>query len=179
MGPLCWYSVRMAIDREGKYIRTDIWREGQWLDLWSVVHFLTGAAIGFFPRYLGVDAVPAFAIVFLLLVMYEMFEAMAKIEETPSNRVMDVVVGMTSFTPAFFWNETLTLSTSILACGIILTASISLATLGWMASRKASVLEAKMHAEFDAQIEKLRERNERRKKRRAELKRLRQEAERN
>lgn len=162
----------MAIDREGRYIRTDIWREGQWLDLWSVVHFITGAAIGFFPRYLGVDTVPAFAIVFLLLVMYEMFEAIAKIEETPTNRIMDVVVGMTSFTPVYFWNQTLPLSYSILACGVILTSSISLATLGWMASRKASVLEAKMHAEFDAQLEKLRERNERRRKRRAERKRM-------
>ena len=27
---------------DGVFVRSDIWREGQWLDLWSVVHLLSG-----------------------------------------------------------------------------------------------------------------------------------------
>lgn len=162
----------MHFDPQGKFIRTDIWREGQWIDLWSIVHFLSGAAIGFFPRYLGLDALPAFVIVFLLLVIYEMFEAIAKIEETRTNRIMDVVVGMVSFTPVFILNQYLSLSTSFLLCGLITTTSIILATVGWTASKKASVLEANLRKEFEEQKEKFQERKEKRKARRARARHL-------
>ncbi len=84
----------MPITRTGKYERTDIWKEGKWLDLWSVVHFLSGMTIGFVFHLVNLGAVASVIIVFLRHTAYEMWEKIVGIDEAPTNRVMDVVVGM-------------------------------------------------------------------------------------
>ncbi|MEK9194522.1 MAG: hypothetical protein AAB884_01800, partial [Patescibacteria group bacterium] len=134
----------MHFDSKGKFVRTDMWREGKWLDLWSVVHFLSGITMGFLPKFFGLDAFPAYAIAFLLLVLYEMFEALAKIEETRTNRFMDVVVGMVSFIPVYHLNFLLPTSESVILGVIFLFASSALSFTGWRASKKAAVFEAKL-----------------------------------
>jgi hypothetical protein len=94
----------MKLTRNGRFERTDIWREGKYLDLWSAVHFLSGASLGlgfYFLRFLNIGVTGSIVIVFLLLVAYELWEAMVRIAETPQNRVLDVVVGMVSFLPFF------------------------------------------------------------------------------
>ena len=139
----------MHFDQHGKFVRTDAWREGKWIDLWSVVHFLSGATMGFFPRYLGLNAFAAYSIAFLLMVSYEMFEALVKIEETPENRVMDVVTGMASFVPVYYLNPLLSISTSIILCGISLTSSSMLSVIGWRASQKATAFEKKLRGEIE------------------------------
>src|SRR3989344_7912925 len=88
---------------ETLFIRTDMWREGEWLDLWSVVHFLSGMSVGFVIYLMRFDPLASVVIALLLFTTYEMWEAMVHIKETPANRFMDVVVGMVSFTPTFFY----------------------------------------------------------------------------
>ena len=88
--------------RGSKFVRTDIWREGKWLDMWSVVHVLSGVSIGLGLYFLHLGAVASLALTFVSLVAYELWEAMVKIEEAPTNRSMDVVVGMVGFVPTFF-----------------------------------------------------------------------------
>lgn len=157
----------MYLDHRGKFIRTDLWREGKWFDFWSVVHFLSGVAMGFFPRYLRLNAFAAFAIALLALVAYEMFEVIAKIEETPQNRVMDVVVGLASFTPIYFLNPTLSLSTSVALCLIFFSAASILGAIGWHASQKAAVFERNLRAELEAARARFEERRQGRRERRA------------
>lgn len=48
--------------------RTDIWREGKYLDLWSVPHVLSGISVALGLYILGFDFWAAFVIGFLLLV---------------------------------------------------------------------------------------------------------------
>lgn len=156
----------MYLDQGGKFVRTDVWQEGKWLDLWSVIHFLSGITMGFLPKYLGLDIFPAYIIAFLLLVLYEMFEAIAKIEETRSNRVMDVVVGMISFMIAYYIHPFISepAGAYLLMWFFALTSVISF--MGWRASQKAAVFEKKLRAEIALGREKLktrfRERRERR-----------------
>lgn len=131
---------------QARFVRTDIWREGKWLDLWSVVHFLSGisVAFGLAPFF---DLVPATVIAFLLLVAYELWEAMVKIYETPQNRFMDVVVGMVSFSLAHAIGVPAPWSSGFfIVFGIILTLNICLAALGWYESQKAAELEKRMMA---------------------------------
>jgi len=151
----------MRLTRDGRFERTDIWREGKWIDLWSVVHFLSGVSFGLGATFFKFGAVPTIVIVFLLLVAYEMWEAMVKIHETPQNRFMDVVVGMASFVPAFFLVQGLSGPSLILAFGLVLTVNIVLATFGWLASRKAEEFEQKLRSEFMLQRERLKERRAR------------------
>lgn len=147
----------MHFNSEGKFVRTDIWREGKWLDTWSIVHFLSGVTIGFFPKYLGLDTFSAYVIVFLLLVSYEMFEALVQIEETPQNRFMDVVVGMASFIPVYHFHPLLSDTASVTLFGIFFVITSALAAIGWHFSRKAAVFEEKLRMEIAHGREKLKE----------------------
>jgi hypothetical protein len=159
----------MKLTRDGRFERTDIWREGKYLDLWSVVHFLSGASLGlgfYFLRFLDLGVTGSIVIVFLLLVAYELWEAMVKIAETPQNRILDVVVGMTSFLPVFLLLAPL-LSQALLifTFGIVLTANVVFATFGWLESRKAEELEAKLRADLAKQRARFVERSIRRRAR--------------
>ena len=147
----------MYFNSEGKFVRTDIWREGKWLDTWSIVHLLSGITIGFFPRYLGLDTFSAYVIVFLLLVSYEMFEALAKIEETPQNRFMDVVVGMASFISVYHLHPLLSDTASVMLFGIFFIAASMLGAIGWYFSRKAAEFETKLRTEIAHGREKFKE----------------------
>lgn len=139
--------------------RKDIWREGKWLDLWSVVHFLSGISMGFVLFILRFGTWGSIVIALLSLIAYELWEAMVKIEETRTNRFMDVVVGMASFVPTFAWVcPALGISAFVPLFGLVLMTNIALSILGWGESQKAAVLEARLRREYEEQKQKLKER---------------------
>ena len=159
----------MKLTRDGRLERTDRWREGKWLDLWSVVHFLTGVSFGLGMTFLKLGTSSSIIIVFLILVTYEMWEAMVKIAETPQNRVMDVIVGMASFLPIFLYlAPSLTYSPLVLTFGFVLTANIVMATFGWLESRKAEALEYKLRGELTERRQNFMENRRRRRVRNVE-----------
>lgn len=167
----------MYLDEKGQFVRTDIWREGKWVDLWSVAHLLSGITMGFFPRYFSLEGFAAYVIVFLLLVLYEMFEALAKIAETPQNRTMDVVIGMASFIAAYLTTPFLSFEFSVFLSALFLAVSVVFSFIGWQASKKASVFEAKLRERIEVGRERYRERKELRRlarARRRELKKMRE-----
>ena len=148
----------MLITSDGKIERTDIWREGKWLDLWSVVHFLSGISIGFSLYLLNFGALASVVLALLLLISYEMWEAMVKIEETPANRFMDVVVGMVSFLPTFFiLGPSLSRAPLFFVFGIVFIVNIVMSVFGWRASQKAAVLEKRLRARYAVERARLRE----------------------
>jgi len=136
-----------------------MWREGKWLDLWSVVHILSGISIGLGLYFLHLGALASVALTFVSLVAYELWEAMVKIEEAPTNRTMDVVVGMVGFIPAFFLIAPALPTTELVYtfCGIF-ALNTGLAAIGWHASQKAAKLEERMRLRFAAQRARLTER---------------------
>ncbi len=138
----------MRVTADGQVIRTDAWCEGAYLDLWSVPHFLSGMVVAFSLFFLGFEARSAFIIAFLLLVVYEMFESVAKIEETKWNRVLDVVVGMVSFTPTFLLLPRVDTTEAIIAFVAITCADVVLSFFGWRASQKAAELEKVLRAQL-------------------------------
>ena len=133
-----------------------MWREGEWLDLWSVVHFLSGSLVGFGFYFLHLGALDATLLALVSLTCYEMWEALVKIEETLSNRFMDVVVGMASFLPTFFLLAP-RLSHSQFWCvfGGAFVVDVFLSRLGWRASQKAAELQKRVHTKFDLERAKL------------------------
>lgn len=146
----------MHKDPDGIFVRTDIWREGEWLDLWSVVHFLSGMSVAFGLYLLHFDAVAAIVIAFLGLTLYEMWEALVKIEETFPNRVMDVVVGMASFVPTYFYliPHLSTIGFPPVFGGVLMM-NIVISALGWRASQKAAQLERTVREKYQLEREKL------------------------
>ena len=146
--------------RVAGFVRTDIWREGEYLDLWSVPHFLSGMAValGVYFFHFGIEA--SFIIALLLLVAYEMWEAMVRIEETRMNRILDVVVGMVSFTPTFLFAPRFPQLHLVVAFTVIVIGNSVLSYFGWLASAKADILERKVRAEFQMQKAKIQRRRE-------------------
>ncbi len=146
-----------------KFVRTDIWREGTWLDLWSVVHFLSGLSVAIGLSVFHFGFWPTFVIASLLFIAYELWEAMVKIEETPQNRFMDVVVGQVSFLTAWTlgipeaWTQDF-----YVVFGMTLAINVAIATVGWQASQKAAELERRMMARFEERRARLRALRERR-----------------
>ncbi len=134
------------------FMRTDLWREGAWLDLWSVVHFLSGSSIGLGLSFLHFGAAASVVLVLLSLISYEMWEALVHIQETPANRFMDVLVGMVSFLLTFFFLvPRLSLPTLVRTFGLIFTINILLSIFGWRASQKAALFEKHLRARYATQ----------------------------
>ena len=152
----------MRLTRDGRFERSDIWREGKWLDLWSVVHLLSGMSFGLALGVLGLGTTASIVIAFLVFVLYETWEAMVRIVETPQNRFMDVVVGMMSFVPTFFFSQRLPTTFFILVFGPTVTVNVVMATLGWLASRKAEALEQRLRLRLAERRKRILERRARR-----------------
>ncbi|MBI5456143.1 hypothetical protein HY969_00170 [Candidatus Kaiserbacteria bacterium] len=150
----------MKISR-GRFVRTDIWREGEYLDLWSVPHFLSGIMTALGLYLLNFRGISAFVIAFLIFVVYEMFEVIAKIEETRMNRALDVVVGMVSFAPAFFLSAGFSQTQLWFTFSAVTILDGTLSYFGWLASKKASVLEENVRREFELERAKMKERRDR------------------
>lgn len=146
----------MHKDPDGIFVRTDIWREGEWLDLWSVVHFLSGMSVAFALYLLHFDTRATVVIAFISFTAYEMWEALVHIEETFPNRCMDVVVGMISFLPTYFFLiPHLTHIGFPPVFGGVLMMNIAISALGWRASKKAATLEQTVRAKYALEREKL------------------------
>lgn len=148
----------MRLSRDGKLIRTDAWREGKYLDLWSVPHFLSGMVVALPLYFFEFDIRSASIIAFLIFVAYEMFEVIAKIDETRWNRILDVVVGMVSFTPTFLLAVLLTRDQIIVMFVVIAAVDIVLSVFGWRASQKAAVLEETLRSEIEKERERFADR---------------------
>lgn len=142
----------------GHLVREDIWREGEYLDLWSVPHFLSGLSLGLALLLLGFDTLSAVLIAFVLLCAYELFEYVAKIEEGRANAIVDIVVGMGScvlallFAPQFAHEHVLTLLV------VALVADAILSFFGWRESQKAAALEMRLRAEWKKERARMHER---------------------
>ena len=151
---------------ETKFERTDVWREGKWLDLWSVVHFLSGISLAPILSFLHFGAFASTLFALLLLVSYEMWEALVNIEEAPTNRVMDVVVGMTSFLLTFFvLLPLMSPTTHTFLFGLVMAVNSLLSISGWRASKKATTLQKRLLVTYARERAKLLEQRTRLRKR--------------
>ena len=91
--------------------KTGPWKEREFVDLWSVVHFFTCFAIGGAFLFFNVTPYIASAIAVGLFTSWEIFELFAKIHEKAANRVSDVIVDYVGFFIAqlyvFAWHGTM------------------------------------------------------------------------
>ena len=161
MSQVLMYDWRMHTQHEHVFERVDIWREGKWLDLWSVVHFLSGTSVGFALYFVRFGAPASTLLAFVSFTAYEMWEAMVGIEEAPTNRFMDVVVGMASFLPTFFLLAPV-LSGMLFwkVFGLVFVANIVTAVFGWVASQKAAELEKRLRIKYVREKSRIRGRTE-------------------
>lgn len=77
--------------------KKDIWKHGTYLDLWSVVHILSGALIASACFYFGINFFWSGVITLVLVILWELFEIMLKINEPRKNMLADIIIGMAGF----------------------------------------------------------------------------------
>ncbi len=70
--------------------------------------------------------------------------------------MMDVVVGMVSFVPTFLWGGSVMFGTVVIAFAVITFVDLILSTFGWIATRKAYVLEQRLLEEYREQRDQMR-----------------------
>ena len=164
---------KMKVQNELKKLaaRKDMWREGEYLDLWSVPHFLTGALIACLVYLLHLPFWYAVLLATVLFIGYEVFEHIIEIEETVWNRRLDVVVGLASFVPiTILISDWKFVEVFILGLCVGIPDGI-FSYFGWVASQKGILFEQKVHKEFDVLknkfLEKMKERKQKRQERRA------------
>ncbi len=91
--------------------KTGIWKEREFVDLWSLVHFLTCFAFSGVMLYFKITPYIAGGVAVLLFCGWEILELFSKIHEKAANRVSDVLVDYCGFFLAqiyvFAWHGTM------------------------------------------------------------------------
>ncbi|MEO5635017.1 MAG: hypothetical protein ABIR14_00285 [Candidatus Paceibacterota bacterium] len=72
----------------------DIWKEGKYLDLWSVNHFLSGVVFTGWMLFLHFESFTILFSYLFVAIGWEVFEKFRGIHEHMGNRVVDVIVGV-------------------------------------------------------------------------------------
>ena len=109
-----------------------IWKHGTYIDTWSLVHLLSGFVLGSLFYYLGFNLSWAFTDSLIVLMIWEVVEALIRVIERPLNVVSDIVIGILGFSISaylyFFLNTEFSLSFFFTILGI----HIILAVLGFL-----------------------------------------------
>lgn len=82
----------------------DIWKHGRYVDLWSLVHVLTGALLAIGCYGLGYGFWTATTLSFALLIAWELFEWAIRIIEPSMNVAVDIAVGILGFLLGAYWH---------------------------------------------------------------------------
>lgn len=80
----------------------DLWRDRKYVDLWSAVHFTAGVNIGLLLVFPDVSFIWSVTICLILLIFWEIVEINVGIYELWQNRVVDIIIGLAGFFPAYF-----------------------------------------------------------------------------
>lgn len=75
----------------------DIWKHGKYIDLWSVVHFLSGFVLAGLWYVFGFGFIPAIVGSIFLLLLWEIVEEVTKIIEPSINVIFDIITGFLGF----------------------------------------------------------------------------------
>lgn len=78
-----------------------IWKEGKYVDLWSVIHLLSGIVFTGWMLELGIHIGIIFIMYIVLAVLWEVTEMKLEIFEHQRNIVVDVLIGIVGYLCVF------------------------------------------------------------------------------
>lgn len=79
------------------------WKEGRYIDLWSINHVLSGVVLGALAWSFGMSFGWSLLLALALFVGWELLEIAVGIKEHMPNMVMDVVCDLFGFLAAAYW----------------------------------------------------------------------------
>ena len=75
----------------------DFWKHGKYIDLWSIVHFLSGTLVASLAYWLELPFFWATVIAIVGVLGWEFVEAATRIIESKTNVIMDIIIGLAGF----------------------------------------------------------------------------------
>ncbi len=72
------------------------------LDMWSIVHFLTGTLFGFLFLFLKFKFINALILSLLIMLFWEIYEFLEKKGESRINSISDILIGIIAFAITFY-----------------------------------------------------------------------------
>ena len=108
------------------------WTHGEYLDYWSIVHFLTGIILGIFALNLSVQYFLSFIFILILLIVYEWIEMLLKVSEGFKNIFLDIVVGGMGAAFAIFLLPVFISSRNVIGIfSLVIVVNLMLVYSGW------------------------------------------------
>ena len=104
----------------------DAWRHGTYIDLWSFVHFLSGALLCVLFSWVGFSFLAATLLTLVLLFTWELYEWLLKILEPVPNVTIDILIGFLGFIVLAYWHYFLGH-----AFDVVFAASLAALTIGF------------------------------------------------
>lgn len=83
------------------YIR--IWDEGEYIDLWSLNHFLFGFILAKITTIIKIDFLISLFTILTAATAWEIFEIKRHVRETDMNRIVDIFIGLFGFLIFFYY----------------------------------------------------------------------------
>lgn len=110
----------------------DIWKHGRYVDLWSLVHVLSGALLGSGLFGLGYGLMTVIVLSLFLLAAWEVFEWAVRIIEPSPNVLVDMLAGALGMGAACYWHYALANGFSVPQFTVLLFATLALALWGFL-----------------------------------------------
>lgn len=79
------------------------WQEARYLDLWSIVHLISGVILYILLSFFGFSFWGGVLTAFLLMVVWEFFESAIGLGEHATNLFSDLVIGLIGYFGAIVW----------------------------------------------------------------------------
>jgi uncharacterized membrane protein YuzA (DUF378 family) len=112
------------------------WREGRYFDLWMVVHFLSGVVGGLSNVFFGLADVQILGLGLVMMLLWEVGEAVKGIRESAANRVLDVIVGLAGAWAALAFTRITSASVAYVTLALTFVVATTLALLGARARQR-------------------------------------------
>lgn len=106
----------------------DLWKHRRYIDLWSLVHFLSGMLLAAGCVYVALGFAHALMLISALLIGWEILEWLAGISETAGNIILDLIIGVAGFLLAMHWylGRGMTFDLSLTGAIVVVTAVLAL-----------------------------------------------------
>ncbi|MFA6077048.1 MAG: hypothetical protein WC735_03155 [Candidatus Paceibacterota bacterium] len=96
-----------------------VWKNGKFLDLWSVNHTLAGGLLGAVIYFYNIDFYFGFFISFMIMLAWEIIEIINGLHEEKWNKVTDVITGVFGFTIIYILFSEITVHSSLIVFWVI------------------------------------------------------------
>ena len=122
------------------------WKEGRYVDLWSINHVLSGIVVGALLLTFGVSLAWSTVIALILFVGWEVGEIIAGIKEHTPNLITDIVCDLAGYAAIVWWYAKVApLSWQSLTAWILLTIVMNLWGFIAYEERKIDAIPEKLH----------------------------------